>query len=293
MDLGGVVELACRHAGLAVDRASVVHRGENVLVAVGDVVVRIGRVGQGAAARRELAVARWLAECGIAASRPCDGIDQPWEVGGAPLTYWVLLPPHRQGRPGEIGGVLRRLHGQRVPDLGLPELDPFARLPERISAATVLPPEGREWLAERLVELRARWRLLRAEVLPRAVLHGDAWGGNIVVPHGSGEPVLLDFERCSLGPTAWDLTSIAIKHGSFGWISRAQYEEFADAVGEDVTTAPHHPLFRDIRELRMTCYFAQHASENPEVASPREARLRLHCLRGLHGPRPWPWTPAR
>ncbi|MGH3883934.1 MAG: hypothetical protein ACRDRY_01370 [Pseudonocardiaceae bacterium] len=40
----------------------------------------------------------------------------------------------------------------------------------------------------------------------------------------------------------------------------------------------------------MTCYLAQHAAEHPRARS--EAELRVACLRGKHGPRPWSWTPA-
>ncbi|MCD0449045.1 hypothetical protein LO762_07555 [Actinocorallia sp. API 0066] len=86
--------------------------------------------------------------------------------------------------------------------------------------------------------------------------------------------------------------NVAIKHTSFSWITANEYTEFANAVGQDITTTPNFTLFRDIRELRMTCFLAQHAAEHPHTHAPHEARLRLHCLRGNHGPRPWPWNPA-
>ena len=60
--------------------------------------------------------------------------------------------------------------------------------------------------------------------------------------------------------------------------------------GHDVTTWHGFELLRDIRELRMTCYLAQHTTEHPCTHS--EAELRVACLRGDHGPRPWNWTPT-
>jgi hypothetical protein len=40
----------------------------------------------------------------------------------------------------------------------------------------------------------------------------------------------------------------------------------------------------------MTCYLGQHAAEHSTARA--EAQLRVACLRGRHGPRPWNWTPA-
>jgi hypothetical protein len=47
-------------------------------------------------------------------------------------------------------------------------------------------------------------------------------------------------------------------------------------------------LLRDIRELRMALYRVQRAAEHPEDQV--EAELRVACLRGRHGPRPWAWA---
>jgi hypothetical protein len=49
-------------------------------------------------------------------------------------------------------------------------------------------------------------------------------------------------------------------------------------------------VLRDIRELRMTSFAAQQAVTNERFEL--EARLRIACLRGLHGSRPWAWTPT-
>ncbi|ROO88094.1 phosphotransferase family enzyme [Actinocorallia herbida] len=286
-----MVAQARRHAGLAASRTTLIHRGENILVGADDAVIRIGRVGEVPGTTREVAFARWLEERKIPAVRPLP-IEQPIEVEGHPVTFWERLPAHRQARPAEIGEALRRLHAAAAPDIGLPRLDPFARLPQRISAATTLTDDDRRWLTTRLSTLREQWNRQGLDAVPHSVIHGDIWAGNVVVLHGTSIPIMLDFERCSVGPAAWDLTSIAIKRTSFAWITDDEYMEFTSAVGDDVTASPHYDLLRDVRELRMTCYLGQHAAENPGTPAAQEAELRLQCLRGTHGPRPWPWTPA-
>lgn len=45
-----------------------------------------------------------------------------------------------------------------------------------------------------------------------------------------GEEVLLDLERCAIGPPEWDLISTAIKRTSFAWITDADYDDFATAT---------------------------------------------------------------
>ena len=57
--------------------------------------------------------------------------------------------------------------------------------------------------------------------------------------------------------------------------------------GHDVTRWAGYEVLRDIREFHMTCMAAQVAAENP---ARHEVPLRLACLRGEHGSRPWTWT---
>ena len=122
------------------------------------------------------------------------------------------------------------------------------------------------------------------------MVHGDAWAGNVVATD-DGRVILLDLERCSIGPPEWDLVSTAVKYITYGLIGRAEYQPFCDAYGLDVTALSGFAVIRDIRELRMTCYVAQQAAADPSFQ--REARLRIGCLRGCCGHRPWPWTPAQ
>lgn len=278
---------ACARVGIDHTGAECVRLGENAIFALpGQVVARIARPGATATARREVRVARWLAEHDLPSVTVLDGIAQPVEVSGRAVTFWRQLPPHRHGTPTEVAAALRRLHDVPPPDFA--ELDPFVRLTERIDAAATLREADRAWLHERLIGLRERYRR-RPTGLPACVVHGDAWVGNVVTTT-EGHTVLLDLERCSVGPPEWDLVSTAIKHTSFGWISEREYRDFAAGYRHDVTTWEGFELFRDIRELRMACYLAQRAAEHPPARD--EAALRTECLRGVHGPRPWSWTPA-
>ncbi|MGP4103406.1 hypothetical protein [Nonomuraea sp. KM90] len=102
--------------------------------------------------------------------------------------------------------------------------------------------------------------------------------------------MLLDLERCSVGPPEWDLTSTAVKAFTMAGITTDDYDLFVRAYGHDVTTWAGFETLRDIREFRMTCMAAQVAAENP--AWHDEIMLRLACLRGEAGPRPWPWKPV-
>lgn len=102
--------------------------------------------------------------------------------------------------------------------------------------------------------------------------------------------MLLDLERCAIGPPQWDLISTAIKRTSFAWITAVDYDDFCNRYSYYVTRRPGFELLRDIRELRMICYVAQRAAERSEART--EAQARVDCLRGRAGSRPWAWTPA-
>jgi Ser/Thr protein kinase RdoA (MazF antagonist) len=289
-DLHPALEQACAVAGLDAQDAEPVRLGENAIFRLpGGVVIRVSRPGQQAAARREVAVSRWLADSGVAAVEALREIDQPVEAGNRSVTFWRELPGHQQGNPVQVATALKNLHALPVPgNVPLGTLDPFVRLAERISSAATLPSEDRDWLAARLADLQEQWAAL-APQLPACVVHGDAWAGNVVATD-DGRIVLLDLERCSIGPHQWDLVSTAVKYATCGLLERADYQRFCDAYGSDVTAWSRFPLLRDIRELRMSCYISQQAADHP--AFQHEAQFRVDCLRGRHGPRPWAWTPA-
>lgn len=282
------LDTASRRVGLNSAGADLMRLGENALYRLpGGIIARVSRVGQFAAATREVAVARWLEANHVPAVQPWPGVDQPVEVDGRAVTWWRELPPHQHGTAHLVATALRRLHDLAPPtsfDIG--RLDPFIRLSERIDRALTLGEADRKWMRGHLADLEARYVELPLG-LPESVVHGDAWIGN-VVSTDDGEVVLLDLERCSIGSPEWDLTSTAVKAFTLAGISAEDYGVFVRVYGHDVTSWPGFETLRDIREFRMTCMAAQVAAENPIRQD--EVVLRLACLRGERGPRPWHWT---
>lgn len=281
-----VLAEAADRVGIAAERPDPIRLGENAIYRLcSGVVARVGRAGQLAAARKEVAVSHWLAANSVPAIQALD-VKQPVSVGDRPVTFWQELPPHRPGSHLDLALVLRRLHELPAPDGILRPLDPFVRLAQRIDVATTLTADDRDWLAGRLAELRHDYRNLPPG-LPAAVIHGDAYGGNVVVTD-SGITTLLDLERFSIGPPEWDLILTAIKR-AFGGLTAENYGEFCLRYGHDVTTWSGFTTLRDIRELRMALYVAQLSGQHPDA--PGEAANRVACLRGQRGPRPWSWRP--
>ncbi|MCK9872385.1 aminoglycoside phosphotransferase family protein [Nocardiopsis dassonvillei] len=284
-----ILDQALTHAGLnrSLATASPIRLGENAIIGFPDLVARIARPGQEKAARREVVVARWLTDHGFPVTTPLD-VEQPIVIEGRAVTFWEVLPEHTPGTVEDVALLLRDLHALPLPThLDLGHLDPFVRLPQRIDDAVGLAEEDVAWLRKRLDSLREAWSQL-PDGRPHTVVHGDAWIGN-VARHTHGA-VLLDLERCSVGPPEWDLVSTAIKTSSVPWLGREEYDRFVRVYGgHDVTDWPGFTLMRDLRELRMTLYFVQHSDQERMRT---EAQLRIDCLRGHHGKRPWPWTPA-
>lgn len=280
---------ACQQVGLDVTGGVPIRVGENGIFRLpSGVIVRVARVGQQDAATKEVNVARWLHANDIPVVRALD-VDQPVVIDGHAATFWHELPEHRQGTPSEVAAAIWKLHQLTTPTaFELPLLQPFVRLAERIDGATVISDDDRAWLHGQLDMLEVRYTEL-PDGLPPAVIHGDAWAGNVVRTE-TDEIVFLDLERFSIGPPEWDLVSTAVKYASYGHIDVDQYNEFATSYGHDVMTWPGFTTLRDIRELRVTCYAAQRASEQAEHIP--EARKRIDCLRGRRGPRPWTdWQP--
>lgn len=286
-----VLAAACRQVGLDPAGAEPIRFGENALLRLPGqgIVVRITRHGPGAlaTASKEVRVARWLAAHGVSTIRALDDFPQPVEAMGRVITFWDELPPHHYGSYPQIAEALRQLHGLPAPaDPPLEPLAPFLRLADRIDGALTLRAEDRAWMHARLEELQAAYERGLPPGLGNGVVHGDASAGNIVGT-GDGQVVVLDLERLSIGPPEWDLTATAIDYTTFGDLDEAGYREFCQLYGYDVMTWPGFPLLRDMAEFRITCWMAQRAVEHPDAQG--EAKLRVACLQGKHGPRPWAW----
>jgi aminoglycoside phosphotransferase (APT) family kinase protein len=277
---------AAEAAGLSPAGAEPIRFAENDLWRLPEeVVVRISRPGQLAAAAREVAVTRWLASCGFPAVRPLP-LTQPVLVGDRAATFWVEIPPHQHGTAADLAPLLRRLHELPVPEgVELGTLDPLVRIADRLGAARAVGAADRSFLLARLDTLRNDWAHL-APGRPACVVHGDAWGGNCAIT-ADGRSVLLDFERTSRGNPEWDLVSTAVAMDTMGTVSEDAYSAFCTAYGYDVRDWDGYATLRAIRELRMATFAVQAADRTP--GSLAEARYRIACLRGDRGPRPWGW----
>ncbi|GAA0480283.1 phosphotransferase enzyme family protein [Streptomyces stramineus] len=280
-----ILEAACATADLDSQGATPIRLAENDLWRLPNAVVaRIARPGQHQAAAREVAVTRWLATHHVPAVRPLP-IDQPVHAEERSVTFWEELPPHRHGSPEEMAPLLHRLHALPIPDIGLGQLDPFVRIEQRLTASASVQADDREWLLHHLADLHAAWADL-PDGLPRCVIHADAWTGNVAVTATTA--YLMDFERTSLGPPEWDLTSTAISTDTFGTLASHSYQQFCEAYGHDVTTWQGYPVLRAIRELRLVTFALQTAEDDPTAVG--QARYRIDCVRGRCGTRPWHWT---
>ncbi|MEV5766094.1 aminoglycoside phosphotransferase family protein [Micromonospora sp. NPDC052213] len=286
----GSVYAACQRAGLGTSQLELIREGENTVWAVdSETIAKVGRPGSIEQSSRQVRVAQWLRRVGVPSVSLCDISPQPVVVSDVPVVFWRRLPPHRAGNVVDVARLLRQLHDVGAPmDLELPELDPFVRLPERVCESKVIDRSQRDWILRRIDSLRVEWERLPGG-LPKCVIHGDAWVGNVAV-HADGAAVLLDLERCSLGPPEWDLVSTAIKLDSFAWIRHEEYRQFVRVYGNDVRRWPGFALMRNTRELRMATFLIQRAGQDSTLI--REALFRIDCLRGLHGGRPWRWTPS-
>ncbi|WP_344313635.1 aminoglycoside phosphotransferase family protein [Fodinicola feengrottensis] len=274
---------------ISTNGAEPIRIGDNAIYRLaGGVVARVSRPGRSAAAAKEVAVARWLERNSIPTVIALPDIEQPVFVADRAVTFWRELPPHHEGTLLQVAQALRVLHCLPQPEnFVLPDLDPFVGLIGRIDAMPTISPDEREWLVGHLDHLRTR-HAEEISSLRTCVVHGDAHSGNIVSTE-DGTVLFLDFERAAIGPPEWDLVSSAVEYDSAGWISDSEYGSFVEGYGQDVLAWPHYDIFRDIREMRMTCYVAQLASDHKDAKG--EASLRIACLQGRRGPRPWTWAP--
>jgi Ser/Thr protein kinase RdoA (MazF antagonist) len=166
------------------------------------------------------ATLRWLAAHGYPAPRVVPvRTGDPVGVAGAWLTLATTFVRGRTLAGGQLallGAALGRLHALAVPlaapgtapapGPGLASWHPAAAIPaalSRLDAVTALLPG--EW---RPLHERFRATLLAvqraAEYLPIAMVHGDAWPGNVVVG-ADGEAALIDWENGGLGLPVLDL----------------------------------------------------------------------------------------
>ncbi|MFF3412929.1 aminoglycoside phosphotransferase family protein [Streptomyces sp. NPDC002742] len=283
-----VMVAACRAAGLDDRGAELIRLGENALFRLGSVpvIVRIARsVEYLTAARKEVAVSRWLANEGFPAARIVEDLEQPLMVDGHPVTFWHLIV--EEGRPatyGELGGVLRDLHALVMPDgLELPRYSAFGLSDLRLERAAGVSEDDLEFLRKRGEELKDRLAELRFGS-PLGPVHGDAHTDNLMVDK-SGVVHLIDLENFCVDHPEWDLEVAAHEYHRLGWVTDEQYAGFVGAYGRDLREWLGFATLCAIQEFKMTTWLMQNVSEGEDVV--QEVGRRIASLRDGAAPRNW------
>ncbi|MFD3730609.1 phosphotransferase enzyme family protein [Streptomyces sp. NPDC058632] len=244
--------------------------GENAVFAAGDLVVKVGRDGGLLErARREMAIALWLAEEGVPAVRAAR--PQALLVEGHPVTVWHRLPaPVRPAGPGDLAALLRVVHALPAPAFGLPPRELLGGVERWLRlAGEVIDPEDAAYLRERRDGFAAAAAALTPH-LPPGPIHGDALPRNVHV--GPEGPVLVDLETFSADLREHDLVVMALSHDRYGLPAQA-YASFTGTYGWDVREWEGCAVLRGARETASCAWVAQHAPSNPKALAEFERRV--------------------
>jgi hypothetical protein len=238
------------------------------------VVVRI--VGSRALrhrARKVVTIAEYFARHGIPAIRLLGGVRQPLVLGEHVVTVWQKVPETgRRATSPELAALLARVHAL-PPPAGVGGWEPLTDVRARVADAEELAADDRRFLLRRCDEVQEQLSGLNFP-LPRALLHGDAHPGNVIV--GVDGPVLCDFDSACVGPPEWDLTPLAVGRERFG-DPESRYGDLARTYGFDVTEWEGFPALRAARELKLTTSVLPILRSHPYVR--HELYRRLGDLR--------------
>ncbi|TPQ23892.1 phosphotransferase enzyme family protein [Streptomyces sporangiiformans] len=257
-------------AGLGRSGAQLLALGENAVFAAGDLVVKVGRDAELLdRARRELAIAVWLAEAGVRAVRAAE--PGPRLVAGHPVTLWHRLPePVRPAEPRDLAELLRVVHALSSPAFDLPRRELLGGVERWLRlAGDAIDPADAEYLRER----RDGFATAAAALTPRlspGPIHGDALPRNVHV--GPDGPVLVDLETFSVDLREHDLVVMALSRDRYGLPAEA-YDSFTDTYGWDVREWDGCGVLRGARETASCAWVAQHAPSNPKALAEFERRV--------------------
>ncbi|WP_149180740.1 aminoglycoside phosphotransferase family protein [Streptomyces sp. TRM49041] len=264
-------------AGFAADRgdATLLALGENAVFAVGG--GRVVKVGRDAAlldrARREVAVASWLAEVGVPVVLPAEPGARLVEEH--PVTVWHRLPEAvRPAEPRDLAALLRRVHELPAPPFPLPHRDLLGGVERWLRlAGDAIDPADAAYLRAR----RDGFTEAAAALAPRlkpGPIHGDALPRNVHV--GPDGPVLVDLETFAVDLREHDLVVLALARDRYG-LDPAAYDAFTGAYGWDVREWEGCAVLRGARETASCAWVAQHAPADPKALA--EFRRRVASLR--------------
>ncbi|MGW2821136.1 phosphotransferase enzyme family protein [Streptomyces sp. NPDC001443] len=248
--------------------------GENAVFAVGDLVVKVGRDAELLdRARRELAVAAWLAEADVPAVRAAELRAEL--VSGHPVTVWHRLPdPVRPAEPRDLAALLRVVHALPSPGFALPPRELLGGVERWLRlAGDAIDPQDAAYLRARRDGFASAAAALVPH-LPPGPIHGDALPRNVHI--GPDGPVLVDLETFSADLREHDLVVMALSRDRYGLPAEA-YDAFTGTYGWDVRTWAGCSVLRGARETASCAWVAQHAPSNPKALA--EFRRRVASLR--------------
>ncbi|WP_233225784.1 aminoglycoside phosphotransferase family protein [Amycolatopsis sp. CA-126428] len=279
-----LADAACKKAGIDGRNAELIRIGSNAVFRLGgQIILRIGRERGGFEdARRQVAVARWLADENYPANRVID-IAQPVDASGYPATFWKSVS-EKEGYASiaQVAEIIRDLHRLRTPEsLGLRAKRPFDEIEERLSDSSNLGRDDEEFLRSRIAELRDSYEGLEFPLTP-GVIHGDANIGNVILSR-DGSPCLIDLDSFCVGPREWDLVQTALFYERFGWHSAEEYRTFVEVYGFDIMNWRGYETLAGYREISMTLWLAGKATD--EAA--QEVRKRVAAIRTGGDRRDW------
>ncbi|UUU30109.1 aminoglycoside phosphotransferase family protein [Streptomyces sp. CA-210063] len=254
----------------AAGEARLLALGENAVFAADDLVVKVGRDAELLdRARRELAVAVWLAEAGVPAVRAAES--EALLVEGHPVTVWHRLPdPVCPAGPRDLAELLRLVHALPTPPLALPRRELLGGVERWLRlAGDAIDPADAAYLRERRDGFAAAATALTPH-LPPGPIHGDALPRNVHV--GPDGPVLVDLETFSGDLREHDLVVMALSHDRYG-LPAEDYDAFTATYGWDVRAWEGCSVLRGARETASCAWVAQHAPTNPKALAEFERRV--------------------
>jgi hypothetical protein len=122
--------------------------------------------------------------------------------------------------------------------------------------------------------------------LPRGVIHGDAFTGNLIAaPRG---PVLCDYDSTAIGPREWDLTPVAVGRLRLDY-PVDDHTPLVARYGVDITRWPGFPVLRRLRELKLVTSVLPILRSHPTIRT--QWQHRMHSFRS--GDLTTRWQPYR
>ncbi len=244
--------------------------GENAVFAAGDLVVKVGRDAELLdRARRELAIAVWLAEAGVPAVRAAES--EARSVAGHPVTVWHRLPASvRPAEPRDLAELLRLVHALPSPAFTLPRRELLGGVERWLRlAGDAIDPADAAFLRDRRDGFATSAAALTPH-LPPGPIHGDALPRNVHI--GPDGPVLVDLETFSTDLRDHDLVVMALSRDRYGLPAEA-YDAFTRTYGWDVREWDGCGVLRGARETASCAWVAQHAPANPKALAEFERRV--------------------